>query len=109
MRKIKFKTEYVPLSDDVINRHKDFDQLMAMYVAAPKTSWFKKIIQKKWTMFGGGLMTGAIVASLLWYNYEVANIAEPVSEYTPVTTESATGTTKSGASFNGRRNQQVGF
>lgn len=68
MRKIKFKTEYVPLSDDAINRHKDFDQLMSAYVTAPKPNWFKKFIQNKWTMFGGGLLTGAIVTSLLWYN-----------------------------------------
>ena len=70
MRKIKFKTEYVPLSDEVINSHKNFDQLLSAYVAAPKPNWFKQFIQKKWTMFGGGLMTGAIITSLLWYNQE---------------------------------------
>ena len=69
MRKIKFKTEYVPLSDDAISRHKDFDQLMSMYVAAPKINWFKRFLKNKWTMFGGGLMTGAIITSLLWLNH----------------------------------------
>lgn len=70
MRKIKFKTEYVPLSDEVINSHKNFDQLLSAYAAAPKPNWFKQFIQKKWTMFGGGLMTGAIITSILWYNQE---------------------------------------
>lgn len=69
MRKIKFKTEYVPLSDDAISRHKDFDQLMSIYVAAPKINWFKRFLKNKWTMFGGGLMTGAIITSLLWLNH----------------------------------------
>jgi hypothetical protein len=69
MRKIRFKTEYVPLSDDAISRHKDFDQLMSMYVAAPKINWFKRFLKNKWTMFGGGLMTGAIITSLFWFNH----------------------------------------
>src|SRR5256885_33258 len=66
MRKIKFKTEYVPLRDEAINQHKDFDQLMTAYLAAPKISWVKKFIQNKWTMFGGGLVVGAVVATLVW-------------------------------------------
>jgi hypothetical protein len=68
MRKIKFKTEYVPLSDDAINRHKNFDQLLTTYAALPKPNWLHRLMHNKWTMFGGGLMTGAIVASLFWFN-----------------------------------------
>ncbi|MEP7127642.1 MAG: hypothetical protein ABI729_02190 [Chitinophagales bacterium] len=80
MRKIKFKTEYVPLSDDTINRHKNFDQLLSAYVTAPKPNWFKQFIQKKWTMFGGGLISGAIITSLLWYNQDVVTMQQPVVE-----------------------------
>lgn len=87
MRKIKFKTEYVPLSDDAINRHKDFDQLMAVYVATPKPNWFKRFIQNKWTMFSGGLMTGAIVTSLLWLNHSNTEITQPVSQQTTASQE----------------------
>lgn len=80
MRKIKFKTEYVPLSDDAINRHKNFDQLMVVYAAAPKPNWFKQFIQKKWTMFGGGLFTGAVITSALWYSYNVKDTKMPVEK-----------------------------
>ncbi|MEO6167820.1 MAG: hypothetical protein ABIO46_02810 [Chitinophagales bacterium] len=82
MRKIKFKTEYVPLSDDVINRHKNFDQLMSAYVTAPKPNWFKQFIQKKWTMFGGGLISGAIITSLLWYSQDITPVNTPVVQET---------------------------
>ncbi|MBK9731951.1 MAG: hypothetical protein IPO83_11810 [Chitinophagaceae bacterium] len=80
MRKIKFKTEYVPLSDDTINRHKNFDLLLSAYVTAPKPNWFKQFIQKKWTMFGGGLISGAIITSLFWYNQDVVTMHEPIVE-----------------------------
>ena len=80
MRKIKFKTEYVPLSDDAISRHKNFDQLMVAYAAAPKPNWFKQFIQKKWTMFGGGLFTGAVITSALWYSYNAQEIKIPVEK-----------------------------
>ena len=87
MRKIKFKTEYVPVSDDAIDQHKDFGALMALYAAAPKPNWFKKFIQNKWTMFGGGLMTGAIVASMFWYNQTTSTVEEKIAQQKEVVSE----------------------
>src|SRR6185436_7417161 len=68
MRKIKFKIEYVPLSDDRIERHKDFDKLLAAYTAHPKPSWKSRLFGNKFLVYTGGIITGAALASLLWWN-----------------------------------------
>lgn len=65
MTKIKFKTEYKPLPDEVINRHKSFDALMAAYVITPKLNFFQKLLKNKWTMFSGGIIIGTVTTLLV--------------------------------------------
>jgi len=68
MQKIKFKTEYKPLPDEVINRHKNFDALLAVYAVAPKINFFQKFLKNKWTMFSGGIIIGTVATLLLTLN-----------------------------------------
>ena len=68
MTKIKFKTEYKSLPDEVINRHKNFDALLAAYVVAPKLNFFQKLLKNKWTMFSGGIIIGTVVTLLVTLN-----------------------------------------
>ena len=97
MTKIKFKTEYKPLPDEVINRHKSFDALMAAYVITPKLNFFQKLLKNKWTMFSGGIIIGTVTTLLVtMYNSgSTGNIQakaddqikeitsnNPISEYT---------------------------
>ena len=68
MTKIKFKTEYKSLPDEVINRHKNFDALLAAYVVAPKLNFFQKLLKNKWTMFSGGIIIGTVVTLFVTLN-----------------------------------------
>src|SRR4029078_4918721 len=79
MKKIKFKIEYVPLSDAQIERHKDFDGLMAAFAAHPKPSFKERLKAKlfgnKFFVYMGGIITGAIITSMMWWgvNHYEAN------------------------------------
>ena len=68
MQKIKFKIAYKPLTDNEVNKHKNFDALMGMYAAAPKLNFFQKLFKNKWTMFSSGLITGSIIATIVALN-----------------------------------------
>lgn len=92
MRKIKFKIEYVPLSDERVERHKDFDKLMVAYTAHPKPSWKSRLFGNKFLVYTGGIITGAALASLLWWNANHLNenkisARENSPEYTGSKTE----------------------
>jgi hypothetical protein len=68
MQKIKFKIAYKPLTDDQVNKHKNFDALMGMYAAAPKPNFFQKLFQNKWMMFSTGIITGGLIATMIAVN-----------------------------------------
>lgn len=68
MQKIKFKIAYKPLTENEVNKHKNFDALMGMYAAAPKLNFFQKLFKNKWTMFSSGLITGSIIATIVALN-----------------------------------------
>ncbi|MBA3649673.1 MAG: hypothetical protein H0W62_14195 [Chitinophagales bacterium] len=88
MKRMKFKVQYVPLSDEAINRHKDFDLLLQMYNAAPKAGWFQRYVKNRWTLFGSGLITGAILTSLFWIKYSDQKFTQPgIPESTSISGE----------------------
>lgn len=92
MTKIKFKTEYKPLPDEVINRHKSFDALMAAYVITPKLNFFQKLLKNKWTMFSGGIIIGTVTTLLVtMYNSgSTGNIqAKTDDQFTEITSNNA--------------------
>ncbi|HYV95112.1 MAG TPA: hypothetical protein VE978_25275 [Chitinophagales bacterium] len=68
MKKIKFKIEYVPLSDERIERHKDFSKLMGAFTANPKPDWKTRWFGNKFMVYTVGIMTGAAISSLIWWN-----------------------------------------
>jgi hypothetical protein len=131
MKKIKFKIEYVPLSDAQVERHKNFDALMAAFAAHPKPGWKEQLKEKffgnKLFVYAGGIITGAAISSLLWWNIgqadlnqeltavpDSATVIEPTSPAT-VEMENATepaseisrGATAPGASENENRVKEV--
>lgn len=76
MKKIKFRIEYVPLSDDRIERHKNFDKLMAAYTAHPRPDWKSRLFKNKYLVYAGGVITGAAIATLFWWNVNIPDKKE---------------------------------
>ncbi len=73
MQKIKFKTEYKPLADEVINKHKNFDVLLAAYAATPQLTFLQQLLKNKWTMFSGGIIIGTVATLLITVNQQDKN------------------------------------
>lgn len=67
-KKIKFKIEYAPLSDDRISKHKDFDGLIAAYAVTPKQNVFKRWLNNRYVLFGAGLVVGITFSALMFWN-----------------------------------------
>ena len=85
MKKIKFKIEYVPLSDAQIERHKNFDALMTAFALHPKPTFSErmkaKLFGNKLIIYMGGIITGAVVTSLMWWGanqYQSKSFADQV-------------------------------
>lgn len=83
MKKIKFKIEYVPLSDAQIVRHKNFDALMTAFALHPKPTFSErmkaKLFGNKLIIYMGGIITGAVVTSLMWWGanqYQSKSLSE---------------------------------
>jgi hypothetical protein len=64
MNKIRIKTGNTVPSDSVIDSHKNFDQLMNAYQAAPAVNG-ATILGKKLLLFGTGLITGIVTTVVI--------------------------------------------
>lgn len=90
MKKVKFKFEYVPLSDAQIERHKNFDALITAFALQPKPTFMDrvkaKLFENKLMIYAGGIITGAVVTSLMWWGATQFQ-SKPLTEQQPILNE----------------------